>query len=229
MFLRRWPSAACPPSSACGSALRLASACFLPVPAAPAHAARLAACRVCHRHGYADAMIQKTLNGADSRAVSVKAVSAAVSWLNLLFGAAQGFRALSRGGGEATCRASRRGFRGISSVAALPAVFHDHETPPVTPACNPTETPREALRARTLQPQSEAAPKSRFNLTKRENHGSRNDHRHKHRRALPRTPEAHQKAGGKSNAQPHTRSLGLAVWDHSLWEPGRADFSNHQQ
>jgi hypothetical protein len=93
--------------------------------------------------------------------VSVKAVPAAASWLIICFleppKASNRFRAAA----QATRRASRRGFRGISSVAALPAVFHDPETPSVTPACKRAETLPEALRARGWKPQSEAAPRSR--------------------------------------------------------------------
>lgn len=103
----------------------------------------------------------------------------------------------------ATRHASRRGFRGISSVATLPAVFHDRETPSVMPACNPTETPREALRARALQPKNEAAPKSRqVHLPRRGNHGSRNEHRHNTNTAglCPAPRRSHQKAGAADTA-----------------------------
>lgn len=172
------------------------------------HAARLAACRVRHRHGCAVAMWPERLDGAARRAVSVNTLFVTpMRWPNPAIWSRPGFQALPGSGGEATCPARRRGFRGISSVAALPAVFHDRETPPVMPACNPTETLPGALRA---APYSLKARRLRiagfFFNTARGRHVNTNDHRHQHHddnkhhdahaRALPsHTRRTLQKAG----------------------------------
>ena len=146
---------------------------------------------------------QKHSRRGQPRGVCEITVSAAPPALNLIFGAAQGWLTLSCGGAQATRRARRRG------LAAYPRPFARltarlRRPPcgcgiprPRIPACHAslhrTETPPEALRARAFQPQNEAAPKSRFNLNRRERHGSRIDRRHKHRGASPHTQRPTQK------------------------------------
>lgn len=133
---------------------------LMPAASAPRAAlrARWACLAVCHRHGYAVAVASKPLDGADSRAVSVKAVSASASWLNLLLGAAQasgrfhaaeGRQPVAPGG--AAFAAYPQSLRSLRySTTAKPRLSRQLATPP-KPRMKPFGRAPSSLKARRLR------------------------------------------------------------------------------
>ena len=90
----------------------------------------------------------ESLNGADSRAVPVKTLFVLPRPGRICFSEPpRPPGAFVRRGSSNPSRQAARAY-GISSVAALPAVFRAHETPPVMPACTaPKPRPKPCGRA----------------------------------------------------------------------------------
>jgi hypothetical protein len=100
----------------------------------------------------------RDLNGADSRAVSVKAVSTAATWLNLLFGAAQASVRFHAAAGRQPVAPSGAAFAAYPqslrslrySTTAKPRLSRQLATPP-KPRVKPFGRAPSSLKARRLR------------------------------------------------------------------------------